>query len=171
MQKLPYNSANPYSIAEYAKKLINISLRDSLIDTTKLDLLEKGKGSLGQMIEEFYFLYKPNNIAGPDFPEAGLELKTSPLLRDNKWKFKAKERLVFNIINYEAEHLNEFEQSSFWKKNKLLLLMFFLYEKEKLDIDQIFKLVTLFRFPSLDLKIIIDELGENQRENQKWHSS
>lgn len=157
MQKLPYNNANPYLIAEYAKKLINLSLRDSLIDTTQLEFLEKGKGSLGQMIEEFYFLYKPNSTAGPDFPDAGLELKTSPLLNDSKLKFKAKERLVFNIINYEVEHLNEFEQSSFWKKNKLLLLMFFLYEREKLDIDQVFKLVTLFRFPSLDLKIIRDD--------------
>jgi DNA mismatch repair protein MutH len=157
MQKLPYNDENPYSITEYAKRLVDLSLRDSLNDISKLELLEKRKGSLGQIIEEFYFLYKPNSTAGPDFPKAGLELKTSPLLSNGKQKFKAKERLVFNIINYEIEHRGEFEQSSFWKKNKLLLLMFFLYEKEKIDIDQIFKLVTLFRFPSLDLKIIKDD--------------
>lgn len=171
MQELPYNRTNPYSIAEYAKKLIGISLRDSLVDTSLLESLEKGKGSLGQMIEEFYFLYKPNSTAGPDFPEAGLELKTTPLLNDNAQTFKAKERLVFNIINYQSEHLNEFEESSFWKKNQLLLLMFFLYERDKLDIDQIFKLVTLFRFPAIDLKIIKDDWGKIRQKikNGKAH--
>lgn len=157
MKQLPYDKTNPYSIEAYAQKLINSSLKESAIDTSALELVGKRKGSLGQMIEEFYFHYKPNSAAGPDFPEAGLELKTTPLLEDRKHKFKAKERLVFNIINYNQEHLTEFDQSSFWKKNKLLLLMFFLYEKEKLDIEQVFKIITLFRFPAVDLKIIKDD--------------
>ncbi|WP_316783910.1 MutH/Sau3AI family endonuclease [Pedobacter frigiditerrae] len=157
MQELPYDSSDPHSIARYAKQLIDISLRESLADTSLLNLLVKGKGTLGQMIEEYYFYYKPNSTAGPDFPDAGLELKTTPLLSDKKAIFKAKERLVFNIINYETEHSNEFQESSFWKKNQLLLLMFFLYEREKQDIDQVFKLVNLFRFPAIDLKIIKDD--------------
>ena len=157
MKELPYNKYDPYSIEAYAKKLLNASLREVLDDTNQLDLIIKGKGTLGQLIEKFYFNYKLNSIAGPDFKEAGVELKTTPVVY-NKGKFlRAKERLVFNIINYEEEHKKEFLQSSFWKKNNLLLLMFYLHEKETLDIDLIFKIIRLFRFPAIDLKIIKDD--------------
>jgi DNA mismatch repair protein MutH len=156
MKELLYNKLDPYSIEAYAKKLLNSSLRDVLDDTAALELIVKGKGSLGQLIEEFYFYYKPNSIAGPDFLEAGLELKTTPLLYKGN-TLRAKERLVFNIINYEEEPKKEFLESSFWKKNNLLLLMFYLHEKESLDIDLVFKIIRLFRFPAVDLKIIKDD--------------
>lgn len=156
MKELPYDKANPYSIEGYAKKLLGKNLRDVLEDVHSLSSAVKAKGSLGQIIEEFYFFYKPNSIAGPDFPEAGLELKTTPVLYKGKL-LRAKERLVFNIINYEEEYKNEFLESSFWKKNNLLLLMFYLHEKEGLDIDLIFKIIRLFRFPAVDLKIIKDD--------------
>jgi len=157
MKELPYDKYNPYSIEEYAKKLLNKSLRDLLQNDEALDLVIKGKGTLGQLIEEFYFFYKPNSHAGPDFPDAGLELKTTPLLNDKTKVFKAKERLVFNIINYEEEYKRQFVDSSFWKKNQLILLMFYLHEHESIDIDLIFKLIRLFRFPAVDLKIIKDD--------------
>lgn len=156
MKELPYNKFDPFSIEEYAKKLLDKSLREVLDDTLALEQVVKGKGSLGQLIEEYYFFYKPNSIAGPDFKEAGLELKTTPLVQKGKL-LKAKERLVFNIINYQEEYKKEFLESSFWKKNQLLLLMFYLHEKQNLDIDLIFKLIRLFRFPAVDLKIIKDD--------------
>jgi DNA mismatch repair protein MutH len=155
MKELPYNKYDPYSIETYARRLLNSSLRKVLADTKALEAIIKGKGSLGQLIEEHYFFYKPNNIAGPDFPEAGVELKTTPVLQGKI--LKAKERLVFNIINYEEEYNKEFVESSFWRKNNLLLLMFYLHEKEDIDIDLIFKIIRLFRFPAVDLKIIKDD--------------
>ena len=42
----------------------------------------------------------------------------------------AKERLVLNIINYFEEVEKEFKTSSFWMKNKTLLLMFYLWIPE-----------------------------------------
>ena len=39
----------------------------------------KGKGNFGQILEKFYFGYEPNSDAEPDFKEAGIELKSSPL--------------------------------------------------------------------------------------------
>ncbi len=157
MSNLPYDDSDPYSIEEYAQRLLNKSLREVIAGNQKLEELIKGKGSLGQAIEEFYFLYPPNSIAGPDFPNAGLELKTTPVISDKVRTLKSKERLVFNIINYEEEHSKEFIESSFWNKNSLLLLMFYFHEKQDSDIDLFFKLIRLFRFPAIDLKIIKDD--------------
>ncbi len=157
MKELPYDKTDAYSIEGYAKKLLDKSLRDVLKDLYDLELKIKAKGSLGQTTEKYYFLYENNSKSEPDFPEAGVELKTTPVITDNKVQLKAKERLVFNIINYEQEVRREFIDSSFWTKNKLLLLMFYLHEKDEIDIDLVFKLIRLFRFPAVDLKIIKDD--------------
>ncbi|HVX26314.1 MAG TPA: MutH/Sau3AI family endonuclease [Parafilimonas sp.] len=153
-RKLLYNSNDPFSIEAYAKKLLNKSLREVIGNSATQT--RAGKGKFGQLIEDLYFHYKPNSEAKPDFPEAGVELKTSPIKMAGRG-FIAKERLVFNMIDYSTEHLNTFRSSSFWKKNALLLLMFYLYEKEKLDVDYIFKIIRLWRFPIADLKIIKDD--------------
>lgn len=152
--KLPYNLEDPNSIKAYAKELENKTLRQLFGDD--LENRYSGKGKLGQLLEELYFNYLPNSYAEPDFLEAGLELKTTPLKKISRG-LVSKERLVFNIINFEEEYKSSFINSSFWKKNKLLLLIFYLHEQEKLDIDYIFKIVRLWRFPITDLKIIIDD--------------
>jgi len=149
-----YDSTDPNSIETYAKQLLNRSLRDVLDDVPEDKY--QGKGKLGQMLEEFFFHYTPNAVSEPDFNEAGVELKATPLKRTSKG-LVSKERLVLNIINYMEEHKKQFETSSFWTKNKLLLLMFYLYEKEKLELDYIFKIIRLWEFPDRDLKIIRDD--------------
>lgn len=151
---LPYDFEDPNSIKAYAKHLENKTLRQLFGDDLQNNY--SGKGKLGQLLEELYFNYKPNSNSEPDFIEAGLELKTTPLKKISRG-LVAKERLVFNIINFEEEYKLSFVNSSFWKKNKLLLLIFYLHEKEKLDIDYVFKIVRLWRFPITDLKIIIDD--------------
>src|ERR1700722_13140350 len=123
---LPYNRNDPGSIEAYAQRLLNKSLREVL--GSQIKQTYSGKGKLGQILEDLYFQYKPNSESEPDFQEAGVELKTSPLKKTTKG-LTSKERLVFNIINYEEEHSKTFKTSSFWKKNKLLLLMFFLYQQ------------------------------------------
>ncbi|MBD1262798.1 DNA mismatch repair protein [Maribacter polysiphoniae] len=152
--KPPYDIKDPVAIKAYAKRLENKTLRQ--LFGNDLQNSYSGKGKLGQLLEELYFNYKPNSNSEPDFLEAGLELKTTPLKKISKG-LVSKERLVFNIINFEEEYKLSFENSSFWKKNKLLLLIFYLHEKEKLDIDYVFKIVRLWRFPLTDLKIIIDD--------------
>ncbi len=155
MQKeLPYDESNPISIESYARGLLNRSLRD--LFGYDLENAYSGKGKLGQLVEFLYFGYKPNSNPNPDFPKAGVELKTTPLKNTSKG-LVSKERLVFNIIDFEEEYKYSFKESSFWKKNSLLLLLFYLYEKEKIDIDYIFKITRLWRFPLTDLKIIKDD--------------
>lgn len=131
------------------------SLRDFLGD---MALEYHGKGGLGQLVEKHVFGYEPNSNAHPDFPIAGVELKTTPMKEsEQKKSLIAKERLVLNIINYETEWKLSFRNSSFWHKNEKILLMFYLHEKDKLPIDYIFKIVYLWRFPIKDLKIIKDD--------------
>lgn len=153
---LPYDPRDPHSILAYAKRLENRSLSDLLNIEHVAESQAEGKGRLGTLLEEHFFRYKPNSISEPDFKDAGLELKTTPIKKTTKG-LVSKERLVLNIINYDEEHNKTFKTSSFWKKNALLLLMFYLYEKEKLDIDYIFKIIRLWEFPEQDLKIIKDD--------------
>lgn len=152
--QLPYDKKDPISIENYSKGLINKSMRD--LYGKDLENAYSGKGKLGQLVEFLYFGYKPNSNPEPDFPEAGVELKTTPIKRNSKG-LVSKERLVFNIIDFEEEYKYTFKESSFWKKNSLLLLLFYLYEQDKIDIDYLFKIARLWRFPLTDLKIIKDD--------------
>ncbi len=150
---LGYDQTDASDIERYARELLGKSLREVLGD---LKMNYKGKGKLGQILEDEYFHYKPNSNPEPDFVEAGVELKTTPL----KWNSKglvSKERLVFNMIDYHEEHKKTFATSGFWSKNALLLLMFYIHEANQKSIDHIFKIIRLWRFPKADLKIIKDD--------------
>ncbi|WP_275671546.1 Sau3AI family type II restriction endonuclease [Pseudaquidulcibacter saccharophilus] len=146
-----YDAADKSSIEKYAKRLLNKSLCDMFPEVASIS--KKGKGGLGQKVEEFYFGYKPNSYSQPDFPQAGVELKTCPLKKTSKG-LRAKERVVLNIIDFMQEHKSTFETSSFWKKNKLLLMMFFLYLNDVPDVEFIFKYIFLWQYPNKDLEII-----------------
>lgn len=153
-KELPYDKKDPFSIENYAKGLIDKSLRN--LYGKDLENAYSGKGKLGQLVEFLYFGYKPNSNPEPDFLEAGVELKTTPI-KKNSNGLVSKERLVFNIIDFDQEYKYTFKESSFWKKNSLLLLLFYLYENDQIDIDYIFKIARLWRFPLTDLKIIKDD--------------
>ena len=150
---LPYDDTSVQSILDYGKLLLGHSLRELHPDAKHY----QGKGGMGNSVEYNHFEYEPNNDPRPDFPEAGLELKCPPLklLKDDS--MAAKERLVLNIINYMEESQKDFETSSFWNKNKHLLLMFYLHEGGVDILDMIFKLVRTWQFPAEDLKIIKDD--------------
>lgn len=89
------------------------------------------KGGLGQIIEEGLFGYEINSNPEADFKELGLELKVTPIKENKNGTYSAKERLVLNIIDFMSEYKYVFEDSAFWRKNERLLLMFYLWEKEK----------------------------------------
>ncbi len=141
------------SIIDFAKLLKNQTLRQACGEEIEKHGY-KGKGNFGQILEKFYFGYEPNSDAEPDFKEAGIELKSSPLKTLRNGEFRSKERLVLNIINYLEVHKEDFETSSFWKKNAHLLLVFYLHDKDLDLLDYIIKLVEGWKYPSEDLKII-----------------
>lgn len=141
------------SIIDFAKLLKDQTLRtacDVDFDEYKIN----DKGGYGKTTEKYYFKYEPNSEAEPDFKEAGLELKCSPLKILKNGEFRSKERLVLNIINYLEVHKEDFENSSFWKKNAHLLLIFYLHDKDLNLLDYLIKLVDSWKYPNEDLKII-----------------
>ena len=115
-KNFPYDRKDPISIEKYSKGLVNKSIRQ--LYGKEIENAYSGKGKLGQLVEFLYFGYKPNSNPEPDFPEAGVELKTTPIKKNSKG-FVSKERLVFNIIDFETEYKLSFKESSFWKKNSL----------------------------------------------------
>lgn len=65
--------------------------------------------------------------------------------------------MVLNIINFNQENLDDFYQSSFYKKNQKLLMFFYLYDDEVLNKDyfiQDFIYHDLKEIPWHDLEII-----------------
>ena len=150
---LPYNLNDKQSIIDYAKLLKGKTLRE----TCNKEILEHnytGKGNFGQILEKFYFLYEPNSVSEPDFAIAGLELKSSPLKQLSNNDYRSKERLVLNIINYLEVVNQDFETSSFYKKNANILLVFYLHQAGYDILDYLIKLVDEWSFPSTDLEII-----------------
>ena len=90
---LPYDPTSRRSIVEYAQMLLGSTLREHVAVDSIADP-HRRKGSFGNAVEEDYFFYDINSDSRPDFAEAGLELKTTPLKRDRHGGYRAKERLV-----------------------------------------------------------------------------
>lgn len=89
----------------------------------------RNKGGLGGFVEEKIFGYKANSDDNPDFKKACIELKVTPVKKNQNGTISSKERLVLNMINYQSEALATFTTSSFFKKNRKLLIWFYLYSK------------------------------------------
>ena len=152
---MSYDPQSREDILRHAMLLLGRSLKELYPER---DNAYEGRGRLGVCVEEMHFNYSPNSTAAPDFPDAGVELKCTPLKRDRDGSLVSKERLVLNIIDYVSEgSVNDFEESSFWKKNRLLLLLFYLHESDRCFWDFIFEIVRYWSFPAEDLKIIRDD--------------
>ncbi len=149
--KLPYNIKSVESIFEYSKGLLGKTLRDFVWENYEP---KKGKGGLGQMVENIYFLLETNSNPAADFSEAGMELKCTPLEKNKKDEYRIKERLVCNMINYCDVIKEDFEHSHFYLKCQLMLLLFYLHQAncDKLDLEFIFSV--LWRLPEKDLLVI-----------------
>lgn len=148
---LPYDKTSATSIFEYSKGLLNKTLRDFLQEDYDP---KKGKGGIGQMVENLYFFLDTNNNPEADFSAAGMELKCTPLKNGKDSNYLIKERLVCNMINYCEVVKEEFEQSHFYLKCQLMLLLFYLYKKncDNLDLEFIFSV--LWKLPEKDLLVI-----------------
>ncbi len=148
-----YDFSDPESILRYAKKLINHTLRQmvpGIVDD------RRGKGGFGQLVETGYFKIDSNSDPSPDFDEAGLELKTTPMKKLSKENYVSKERLSLNMINYMNLREKGFE-GTFLEKDSRLLIIFYLYEKEKERLDYIFLKCKIIDFTDNDLRIIHED--------------
>lgn len=137
-------------VLEKAETILYKSLR-GVISAEAIGIIEaqigeygmKRKGFLGDLIEKYFFDINPGNISESDFKIAEVELKTTPLKKHSNNKLISKERLVFSMINYDTVVNETWKLSSFLKKNKSLLLMFYLWIENKSILDYEFKFVHL----------------------------
>ena len=168
-----YNTKDAISIFAYSKGLLHKSLAEAvkeinpLIDVNEIDF--KGKGGLGQLVEKFYYGYEPNSSPLPDFPEAGVELKTTPLKKDAKENYLIKERLVCDMIDFCEIVKYSFEESPFYKKSLLMLIIFYLHVKGKplRDLEFIYSVLWILKDKDLviikhDYEVIINKIKQGK---------
>ena len=151
-QPLGYNPKDATSIWQYSAGLLGHTLRE-FIDG-ELEKEYTGKGALGQMVEEIYFHLANNSRAEADFHSAGVELKCTPLKHGRREALLIKERLVCGMINYCELVGEDFEESHFYTKCQLMLLLFYLHIQDVNKLDLEFLISLLWKFPDKDLEII-----------------
>ncbi len=168
---IEYNKADPISIEVYSQRLIGKTFRqileeddasraisvedDSSYGTSEVAAIKRNKGNLGQIIEERFFHYECNSDSHADFYEAGVELKVTPYRINQNGSLSAKERLILTMIDYFKVVDEPFEDSHFWGKSKLILLVYYQYMKEiRYNLDYKIGYSRLFTPPEQDIKII-----------------
>jgi DNA mismatch repair protein MutH len=130
INKPVYDKGSVKSIYEHALKLTGKTLSQVIPETAEL-INNRNRGDLGTLVEKYYFAHKPKSNHGPDFPEAGLELKTTGVkLRKKKIGYQAKERLSLMMINYDSIRHESWESSSLLSKCRLMLIQFYDYVAE-----------------------------------------
>ena len=158
MKKREYDPKSAESIFRFSKGLLHKSLAEAVCaidDSIRIEsIVASGKGGLGQMVEKFYYGYELNNDSGPDFKEAGVELKTTPLKRLANKELAIKERLVCDMIDFCAIVEKPFEESLFYQKSLLMLIIFYLHAKGKELRDLEFLYSVLWKLKGKDLAII-----------------
>lgn len=156
--KREYNPKSAESIFHFSYGLLHKSLANAVktIDSSikPEDITFKGKGGLGQLVEKFYYGYEPNSKPEADFPEAGVELKTTPLKKSAQNELLIKERLVCDMIDFCEVIKVPFEESLFYKKSILMLILFYLHVKGKDLRDLEFLFSVLWQLKGKDLLII-----------------
>ena len=150
------DNLNETKVIELAKSLEAKTLKEVIPNEY---LNEKNKGSIGQLIERYVFKIDNNSNKGPDFIELGIELKVCPLIwKKHKQKFEAKERAVLSIINFNDIILeSDFTNSSFYKKSRKILFIFYIHDREKPKKDWIIQKSKLWEYDLLpeDIQIQI----------------
>lgn len=160
---IPYDRSSVQSIYEYALRLVGRTLAE-VVELPEGVTNSRNRGDLGTLVEKYYFQHKPSTNIGPDFPLADLELKTTGLVRSKEGKYKAKERLVLTMINYEVIAREKWDESYFLKKCNLMLILFYLYKKELAVYDRKFVLKPLIYKMSIQDKFIIQRDWEMIRQ-------
>ena len=167
-----YDRTNPKSIEKYSQRMVGKTFRQILEEdevrqpmvlresrapygSAEVSVTKRNKGNLGQIIEESFFHYACNSDSRADFYEAGVELKVTPYRENKNGTLSAKERLILTMIDYCQVVKEKFEESHFWNKSKLILLVYYLYKEEiEFNLDYKIGYSRLFTPPEQDVKII-----------------
>ena len=147
-----YDKTNKWSILEFSKQLLGKSLEE-VVAPVVIDP-KRGKGQLGQLVELYFFGIENNNRQEADFPEAGLELKVTPLKELKDKTLAIKERLVCTMIDFTKDQTVPFEQSHIYLKCAFMLIPFYLH-RDGVPVQQLkFIFDVLWQIPDKDLLIM-----------------
>lgn len=130
---------NIEELLKYTEKIIGHTFRDFDKNGKLEKNLKRNKGALGQVIEEGFYGYPPNNSAKADFDNLGVELKVTGFVKNKNGTISAKERLVLSKIDFNSIINEKFDFSKLLFKNKKLLIIWYEYEKGKHPADFIIK--------------------------------
>lgn len=164
MQEDQYDKSSANSIYEFALRLTGKSLGEAV---ELPDYIEntRNRGELGSLLEKYYFKHIPETVHGPDFSAAGVELKLTGLHRNSKNQLIAKERLVLTMINFEDIIHENFLESTFMKKCKLMLCMFYEYQPNVPVKDLKFVVAPLlYSIPERDFSTINSDWEQIQKK-------
>ncbi len=159
------------SLLGYAKKLEGHTFREVLELGITPDGKDGGagygavafKGGVGTLIEERYFGYKANSNPEADFPDAGVELKTTCFDRKPDGGVCAGERLVLTMIAYDESIEADLAESHLWQKAGRILLVYYERDRARDKYDQVITDVVLFTPPDADMAIIEHDYRTIQR--------
>jgi len=143
---------NIEDLLNHSQKLLGKTLFD--LYGKKSKKVYKGKGGLGNKVEELHYGIKNNNNRRPDVSNLGVEIKTNPLNKLVKGGFTPKESVSLSMIDFTSLTQESFENSAFWKKNEKILYNMFLYDKNSFDFESPFLLIDLITPSKEDLKVI-----------------
>ncbi len=161
---LKYNDySTPEGIAARAAYLEGMTFQEVL----DLDISPEGvsreygniryKGGMGILIEERFFGYKANSDHDADFPEAGVEAKTTCFDVKKDGDYSAGERLSITMIPHNCPIEDEYDDAVVARKSKKMLLVFYQRDRSVSSYEQKIKYAKLFVIPEKDLKIIRDD--------------
>lgn len=153
MSEFKYDRTDKIDILHYAEKLKGQTFREVLKAHCEPSKLEeeaasygarKRKGGLGNLLEVHYFDLKLNSKARPDFEEADLELKVFPYEITKKGKKRAGERMVLTMIPNQGDVSACFEESHLFEKIAYILMIAYLRDRDKENLDYSIDYVQLF---------------------------
>ena len=136
-----YDKASVDSIFSFSKQLTGKSI-GQFAPPGAPELNSNHKGELGTLVEKWFFRHTPPNNTEPDFAEAGLELKTTGVVR-HKSGYRAKERLKLTKLNFHTVVDESWETSTLVRKCRRMLILFYLYSGELKTLDRPFILPPL----------------------------
>ena len=168
-------SATDYALVDLKDELSLLAHAKKLEGHTFREVLELGvapagvsreynsrryKGGMGTLIEERYFGYRANSDARADFPDAGVELKTTCLDVKRDGSPVAGERLVLTMIPFDRPIEDELACSHLWAKVGRILLIYYRRDKSVDAYDQVIEHVALFTPPPADMAVIEQDYRE-----------
>jgi DNA mismatch repair protein MutH len=134
---------NIKELMDQAEVSVGKKLSDFVKESIKQD---ENKGQYGQLVEKYIFGIQTNNRPTPDIENLNVDIKVSAYVyKPSKKTYDIKERLVLSKINYLKEYELDFENSSFYKKDLNLLILFFEYKKNESSLEKIITSYDLYR--------------------------